>query len=90
MAKIDAEDGAQVQGEKLEGHIDEEAASHIGSDVSNEHDREAFHRDTSSKDEPHASLELTRTTTTISTALSRVASRITNRNIVDPGPAPGG
>ena len=38
------------------------------------------------KGERPASLRLTRT---VSTRLSRVASRITNRDIVDPGPPPG-
>ena len=41
---------------------------------------------TEEKDSHPASLELTRT---VSNALSRVTTRMTNRHIVDPGPPPG-
>lgn len=59
------------------------------SDISPHDQTESHEYEAEDKVERPASLELTRTESKASQALSRVTSRITNRHIVDPGPAPG-
>lgn len=86
MATSGEGDALQRKGKEA---VDEDASSQIISEISRDHEEGRATPVTAEKRSGGASLELTRTTTTMSRTISRVASRMTTRHIVDPGPPPG-
>ena len=82
--KVDPED--EKRQVRSEARVVEEEEQPIPSLEIRRHNATTSQQQDLEKGERPASLRLTRT---VSTRLSRVASRITNRDIVDPGPPPG-
>jgi hypothetical protein len=72
--------------EKTKDRVEEDGSSNIASEMSRDPEDGPSLDATREKNQPNASLELSRT---VSNALSRVTTRMTNRHITDPGPPPG-
>ncbi|KAK5172835.1 uncharacterized protein LTR77_002955 [Saxophila tyrrhenica] len=81
-----AHEGERRESEKANHRTEEDGSSNLGSEISRDVEQGDALPPNEEKITPRASLELTRT---VSTALSRVTTRMTNRHIVDPGPPPG-
>ena len=82
--RVDPEDEKREVHSETRG-VEEEEQRNPSLEIRRHNASTSQHQDLEKGERP-ASLRLTRT---VSTRLSRVASRITNRDIIDPGPPPG-